>query len=147
MTEFTLARSLQHDFNALFVGKKLGGGYSREVYEHNLDPNVVIKIESWDTRDFANASEWNLWRQADGYPEVRRWLAPCLHISPNGTILIQARTTPIKRMPKELPDFFTDVKPANLGLYKGRVVVHDYALTRMHHRPFAKLKMKPVCCL
>lgn len=147
MSPFSLPPSLQLDFNNLFVGDRIGAGYSRTVYEHALDPNLVIKIETADTRDFANPSEWNLWRQSADYPEVRRWLAPCLHISPNGTVLIQARTTPVKRMPKELPDFFTDVKLANLGLYKGRIVVHDYALTRMHHRPFARVKLKPVGCL
>ncbi len=62
--------------------------------------------------------------------DIRRWLAPCVQISPCGSILIQKRTTPApsSRYPAKMPKFLTDMKRSNYGLYKGRLVCHDYGL-------------------
>ncbi len=116
------------DLFNLMCGKWLGGGVSRGVYVLSIDQSLVIKIET-TSHSFQNVSEWEIWNYLEGYDtDTMNWFAPCHYISPCGTILIQARTTPLDKSqaPKKVPAFFTDTKYQNFGMYDGRVVAHDY---------------------
>lgn len=112
------------------------------VFEYALNPDWVVKV-SESSRDFQNVMEWETWRYAVGRP-AEKWLAPCHHISFSGSILIQSRTTPLKKLPKRLPDFFTDLKAENFGLLDGRVVAHDYGLSRLLPDGLETRKMQTV---
>lgn len=140
MTTFESA-SVQKDFNNLFLGEKLGQGIHRQVFEHALDRKLVIKVES-HARCFANVREWDVWMNIQFAPDLARWFAPVVGISDNGNVLLQRRTKPIKELPAELPNFFTDIKPENFGRLGDRIVCHDYALQLLISRGFNGWKMK-----
>lgn len=123
-----------HQLDALVrwtLGPKLGSGAFRDVYAHPDHKGRVIKIER-EPGDFANVKEMEVWRDWRWCPKVAQWLAPCYLISDDGLILVQARTRPLRpeEMPKRLPQFLTDIKPANLGWWRGRIVCHDYSFVR-----------------
>lgn len=123
----------QWDLNQQFVGEKLGSGVSRDVYACRMNPDLVVKIEKTeDGRMFSNFQEFDLWNEANSqHPEVAKWLAPVISLSTNGLVLVMKRTKPLKKMPKELPDFFNDIHDGNFGMLNGRVVCHDYAITKV----------------
>jgi hypothetical protein len=121
-----LGLTVQLDLNDLFVGEQLGRGSYREVYACRTDLDLVIKIENHDNKAFCNIHEWAIWEEVRHLPKIARWFAPCIAISANGSVMLQRRTQPIVTMPSRLPNWFADIKPANLGLLDGRVVAHDY---------------------
>lgn len=135
--------SVQDEFVDLFLGEQLGAGIHRTVYEHRLDPKLVIKVET-TARTFANIHEWQVWEEVVYAPKARVWFAPCRWISHSGSILIQERTQPITRLPAELPNFLTDIKVQNYGRLRGRVVAHDYGYTRLLSRGFSGWRMTKV---
>lgn len=107
------------------LGAELGRGVGRAVYAYELDATKVVKVED-TAQSFQNVVEWEAWRVVKD-THLAKWFAPCHHISPNGSILIQERTTPIVRFPAKVPSFFTDLKLANFGKLPGRPFVsHDY---------------------
>jgi hypothetical protein len=110
----------------LLVGEYISGGAFREVFRNRIDAESVIKIEE-GSGNFCNIKEWEIWSQVQ-YGAISKFFAPCLHISPNGTVLIQAKTMPIAKrdLPKKVPAFMTDLHARNWGWYKGRAVCHDY---------------------
>lgn len=116
------------DFLDLFAGEKLGSGIARCVYECNLDETLVIKVEM-RSQNFQNVLEWENWRCWGEVKDIGIWLAPCVDISPCGTVLLQKRTKPVEQaeLPEMLPRFLTDTKVGNFGKYDGRIVCHDYA--------------------
>lgn len=116
------------------LGEKLGGGVYRDVFELTINPQMVLKVEPQDTKEFCNVQEWTLWNEVKNDPELSRWFAPCIQISDCGSILIQARTRPLRKLPEFVPNIMTDVKLDNMGLYKGRPVFHDYG----NHRVFTR---------
>lgn len=122
---YDLPKSTQGELNDLFVGDEIARGTYRTVYAHALDPTLVIKIEH-AARCFCNAAEWDIWGEIRDRPEIARWFAPCVAISFSGSVLIQKRTAPLTKLPAQLPNFLCDIKPANFGRYRGRVVAHDY---------------------
>lgn len=128
----------------LICGKELGRGASRVVYEHRLDPYLVIKAEMDTGEAFQNVTEWQAW-QAVRYTEHARWLAPCEAISKCGKILLQRRTTPAANHPERIPAFLTDTKLANYGILTPRpgenpaqFVCHDYGLHMLLERGMTK---------
>lgn len=115
------------DLWGLIAGRKLGQGQYREVYEYLPDLDYVIKVEM-GSRCFSNALEWHMWDDMKGLDHVRKWLAPCHSISPNGIYLLQRRTTRPKEYPDQVPCWMVDTKRANFGvLSTGQFVAHDYA--------------------
>lgn len=120
------------DFFNLVCGDQLGRGHGREVWSCRYDPNIVFKFEEGG-RSFQNVMEWQFWLANEKKKAVTKWLAPCINISPCGTVLIQARTKPINKlseMPKRIPWWaFEDAKIENWSLYEDRPVMHDYAYT------------------
>jgi len=129
---------LLSDFTDLFVGAHIGQGTSRSVYEYRLNPKWIIKIDR--SGQFCNVSEWDIWHNYKHIPEYAKFLAPCIHLSSCGRVMIQERTKPVKNikdLPKEIPNFFSDFKIQNWGMIGKRFVCHDYA----NHRLFAPDKV------
>lgn len=134
MTRFT-----EREFWQICRGDKIGEGISRKVYEFRLDPSLVVKVEQKSGR-FQNIHEYQFWEDFQWENGIARWLAPCVAISPCGSVLIQKKVEPLRRsdLPKLLPIFLTDLKITNFGLYEGRVVACDYAT--ILDRPNTRLK-------
>jgi hypothetical protein len=139
----TFDATTQSDINTFFVGRKLGEGQFREVFEYrNAVDRYVVKIEKQDSASFCNVTEWNIWSEVkEAYPQAAVWLAPIWGISPNGRVIVQRRTTPIQRMPKMIPSFLADLKPENFGRLGNRIVCHDYGNNNVFHLGLTKWKM------
>ena len=104
----------------------LAKGSTRTVYV--ASDREVVKIESVGT--FNNVLEYTLWQDLQYCPEVADWLAPCIGISPDGSMLMQRRAEPLPedyKLPEYLPEFLTDTRRDNYGLLDGRFVCVDYA--------------------
>lgn len=118
------------DFQQLMLGKELGRGIARRVFEFLPDHDYVVKIEDIGG-SFQNVTEWEFWQRNRDFKEVSKWLAPLKAISPSGTVLIQRRITPITaaQMPEKIPQWMNDVKLDHFGKVDGKIVVCDYAYT------------------
>ncbi|SNR99233.1 hypothetical protein SAMN04488503_2228 [Humidesulfovibrio mexicanus] len=142
-TSFEFSFGLQMDFNSFILGDRLGEGVGREVFEDRFHPTRVFKLENYGVQNF---HEWQLWGAVQG-TEWEQWFAPVYWLSSYGRVLIQARTrqpvvgrnTPA--FPTEIPSFMDDVKPANMGIYRGRWVFHDYGDTKALKVGLAGAKM------
>lgn len=113
----------------LLCGDKLGSGIHRQVFSCRLRPELVVKVENAEWRYFANVYEQRIWDTAP--KEVRKWLAPCEYLSPDGRILLQRRCDPVPidyKLPKMLPKCFSDIKISNFGILNGSLVCLDYAI-------------------
>ncbi|WP_328186936.1 hypothetical protein [Marinobacter sp. OP 3.4] len=131
---------IAHDLFHMLTGEQLGAGMSRTVYDWSLIKNAVVKFEQPDF--YQNVNEWQTWSRIQE-TDLAKWFAPCLDISPCGRVLIQAKTKPLDgKLPDQLPAFFTDTKAANFGIYKGRVVCHDYGLHLMLEKGMTKRMRK-----
>ncbi len=121
--------TVNRDFFNLMVGDIIGAGEFRIVYAHAHRKDLVLKFEI-DSQSFQNVSEWEFWNDNKDDKKVARWLAPVEYISACGIILAMKRTTkPAKaNYPRVLPEFLVDRKRQNFGLYKGKLVAHDYGL-------------------
>lgn len=109
-------------------GEYLGSGISRHVFAYEPDDRYVIKMEVGATCQ--NWLEWRLWHDLTEH-ENQKWLAPCIRISGCGMWMVQARTKKPPenyKWPEKLPAFLTDQSHENYGLYKGRLVAHDYGV-------------------
>ena len=124
MYDLELQETIQRDFNKLIIGKKIGQGQYRQVYEYLPDPKLVIKFGTHDT-NFSNIHEWSIWNSIKD-TKMSKWFAPVLKISDYGAVLIMVRTTPLIKLPAKIPNFMSDTKLENWGLLNGRPVVHDY---------------------
>lgn len=117
------------DLCAMIIGGEIGKGVARTVYEYLPNAsNTVIKVEE-GAQSFQNICEWETWLNLNGTGWGKRWLAPCIRISSSGVYLMQERTTPPGpgfKWPKQLPWVLTDRKKQNFGIFKGRLVCHDY---------------------
>ena len=136
-------QSVQSEFNQLFIGEKLGEGCYREVFVYRMSPHWVIKYE-FGEKSFSNVGEWEIWQEVKNDKKLARWFAPCIDISFSGSILIQARTEPITKLPKELPDFLADLKPENFGRLNGRIVAHDYGNHALFSKAFRSWRLRKV---
>lgn len=132
LTEHVEELMFFNDLRKLVLGKVLGQGGSRVVYENQLDPNTVIKVQMeqpWD-----NIAEYRLWQEVrwesnsdiEGKDRdvklAKNWLAGCISISDNGHFLIMERTRPLDkdRYPTKIPAFLTDTKYRNYGMIGDR---------------------------
>lgn len=123
----------------MLLGRKLGHGVGRTVYECRLDRRMVVKLEERGG-SYQNIIEWEAWKILKD-EDAGRWLAPCVSMSANGSVLIQHRTYPVSRgaYPKRMPVFLGDYKYGNYGaLPDGRFVAHDYgSLTNLGNGIFS----------
>ncbi len=116
----------------LLCGDLIGSGCHRTVYSCRIDPTLVVKVESAESRRFANVFEHAFWSDNQYNKRVAEWLAPVHSISPDGRVLLQRRADPVPLgydLPDKLPGFLTDHKRENFGLLDGRLVSVDYAIT------------------
>lgn len=118
---------LLSDFADFFLGDLIGHGDSRSVYNFRLNSKMVVKIDR--SGQFNNVSEWDIWHNVKDKPELAKFLAPCVHISSCGKVMIQAKTKPVtlEQLPEMVPAFFADRKLGNWGRIGKHVVCHDYA--------------------
>lgn len=138
MTNSDLRAHFYEELFKLMCGKQLGEGSSRAVYEHKSDRSLVFKFQA-PNDGFQNVIEWETWQRVK-YTELAEWFAPCISISPCGTVLVQKRTRPASVHPDKVPAFFTDLKLQNFGMLLhdpdneeagGRFVCHDYGMHLM----------------
>lgn len=117
---------VHRDMFRAVVGKQLGRGMTRVVYDCTINPSWVFKVEEM-AGDFQNVQEWLIWSRVKNTPAAK-WFAPCHYISPNGLILVQSRTIPARsnEYVDRIPVFFTDFKRSNYGMLGKRFVCHDY---------------------
>lgn len=133
------------DLFRMLTGEVIGRGAFRTVYECDLNKDWVVKVET-HSGEFSNTTEWQVWEWCNRcQPHIaEKYLAPCRFISPCGLFLIQDKTTKtdLKSYPKKVPAFLNnDIKESNWGLYKNRVVCHDYGMLRYT----AGSKLEKVC--
>lgn len=124
----------------LLCGREIGVGMTRTVFECNVDKSLVVKVEKAEVRThFQNLVEWLAWSRVAG-TEFERWFAPVVAISPDGRCLLMKRVehAPVHTLPKQVPAFFTDLKPSNYGFYEGRVVCCDYGSHLLHEEGMTK---------
>jgi hypothetical protein len=116
------------DLFAMVCSEQIGSGMQRRVFRSALFPESVFKIEE-NAKSFQNIIEWETWSRIKYTPHAR-WFAPCEEISACGAVLKMARTSPAlpEKFPARVPAFFTDLKRENFGLYKNRLVAHDYGV-------------------
>lgn len=115
----------------MLAGDLIGRGCSRQVFVCKFNPDLVVKVEE-GAGSFHNVTEWNAWREVQ-YTKWSRWFAPCVAISASGSVLVQARTrpAPLDMYPDRMPEFLSDFKHTNYGMYQGRLVCHDYGLNNL----------------
>lgn len=120
-------RILEEIVNTL-CGDLIASGSSRSVFAHAHRPDLVVKVED-AARSFQNIREWTIWEDFKHDDKAAKWLAPCVSISPWGSVLVQRRVSPLPHdfgLPARLPHFLTDLKPHNFGILEGRLVCCDY---------------------
>lgn len=134
----------QDELFKTICNKQIGSGMSRKVYDSKVMPDHVIKIEE-EGRHFQNNLEWTVWQRIEwGDTQISKWFAPCDWISPCGTILIQKKTTPAIKYPKQVPVFLCDFKKSNYGMYNNKFVCHDYGLDYILEKGLSTKRMKKV---
>ncbi len=74
------------------LGKKIGKGIRRDLFEHKKDDSLVIKALINKT-DNHNILEMENWKNAD--EETRQFLVPCIEITYDGVYLVQKKGSPI----------------------------------------------------
>jgi hypothetical protein len=129
------------EFADMLIGKLLGFGASRYVFQHASHKNRVVKVDmsSWQ----ANVLEYNVWQHVQYVKTINRWFAQCPQMSRCGRILIMEKvnmTYDVDRLPKMIPQFFTDIKPSNFGFIGKQLVCVDYASNLLMEKSM-KLKM------
>jgi hypothetical protein len=126
----------------LLVGRCLGQGAYRRVYELRHAPDLVIKLEY--SHDLANAAEWMAWRELSG-TEWGKWLAPCVSIDEFTGALVQKRARDLTDAEwaalREYPAFLGDAGRRNWGWYEGRPVMRDYAFNHLASRGLNRMRM------
>lgn len=107
-------------------GRILGQGASRKVYECAVNQDLVVKIEE-EAGGFSNVSEWIMWNEhLQEHEWAGKFFAPCVHISPCGSVLFMRRTHPPRHYPDWIPAYWTDQKLSNFGMIGDQLVCHDY---------------------
>lgn len=127
------------EYKDVLLGKKIGRGAYRDVYECSLNKKYVVKVEN-ENNGFANMREWKVWEEVQ-YTPFEKWFAPCLMISNNGLILIQEKVKHSEDLPDKIPYFFTDIKPENFGYIGKKFVCCDYG-SLMYQRTWSEKKMR-----
>jgi hypothetical protein len=116
------------------LGKYLGEGFRRIVYEHKDRPDLVIKfLKKLD--DDHKKLEFENWKNLKD-TERGKWLVPCEYLSEDGRFLFQkkVKVLEIEEAPKEVPEWikilgdweFGGNKSKHWGIYQDRIVLIDY---------------------
>src|SRR5687767_4006985 len=106
-----LTPPLWQDALTILCAERIGDGISRAVFECAINPQWVVKVCYSSDKRFQNQYEWRFWENVQEAPNLKKWFAPCVHISHAGNFLIQQRTQPVtlddlkKALPR-VPSFF-----------------------------------------
>lgn len=133
--------TISKDLLELCVGKKIGQGMSRDVYEYRSDHTLIVKFEV-NSGSFQNVMEWETWQRVKNVPEISKYFAPCVRISSCGTILLQKKISTALKYPDKLPAYLSDTKRSNYGMYNGNFVCCDYGTHAMIENGMTKRMRK-----
>lgn len=109
------------------LGNFIAKGSSRTVFVWDMRPNTVVKYCHADDCE-ANWVEYAIW-QAVKDTKSARWFCPVIDISPCGRFLLMEKARPIvktDKLPKKLPNVFTDIHTGNFGWLGSQLVCTDY---------------------
>lgn len=142
MDKQMISETTRHDDLVDFImGKQLGEGIHRKVFEFTPNPKVVIKCAMEAPN--INVLESEVWLMVKD-TNIAKWFAPCRGTSECGIYLLQDRVEmrPRNEYPKFVPSFFGDLKYSNFGWLNGKFVCCDYAgfiATSMCHKWSGKM--------
>ena len=115
------------DLARFCLGDYIAAGMSRMVFDWKFTPNTVVKFcKAEDCQ--SNWNEYSVWQTVKDTKNAK-WFCPVIDISPCGRFLLmeKARTiTTEDKLPKKLPNFFTDIYTGNFGYIEDRFVCIDY---------------------
>lgn len=123
-----MTENILEELEGIIIGKLLGEGIHRCVYDFLPDPTKVIKVAKLEEGRGMNLQEYKLWQDFQGTPLVK-WFAPVHDVSAAGKYLIQDKleSLPKEKYPKKIPAFFQDTKYKNFGWHpKLKFVCCDY---------------------
>ena len=109
------------------LGDFINSGQSRIVFEWKFRPNTVIKFCKADDCQ-SNWTEYAIWESVKDTKNAK-WFCPVIDISPCGRFLLMEKARAITnedKLPKKLPNFFTDIHTGNFGYIDDRLVCIDY---------------------
>ena len=114
------------------LGKYLGEGFRRVVYDYTEDPGVVVKFLK-NLEDNHNQVEYDNWQKMKD-TERGKWLAPCHYLSEDCRFLLQTKVKILDEAPSEIPDWIKNLgdwsfggnKSKHWGMLGDQVVLVDY---------------------
>jgi len=84
------------------LGKKIGEGMHRSVYQHKDYDDIVIKVmKDNSSRPDHNLIEYNNWRNAP--KDIRNYLIEVISVTRDGKYLMQRKGGDIIDPPKDIP--------------------------------------------
>lgn len=122
-----------YEFLRCMTGDLIGEGSFRYVFDNPFNKNEVIKIDMSETNQ--NTVEFDLYQTVEKIPELEKWFAPIVGMSPCGRVLIMKKADmnrSINDYPKEIPSFMFDVKKGNFGFIGKRFVCIDYGYNLLY---------------
>ncbi len=133
---------LDSELNDFLIGRRIGVGAFRYVYELRYDNRYVIKVASDEDGRAVNLLEWKVWCEVGSTP-AGKWFADVVGVSGGGKYLVQKKVEMLPRhqYPKEIPHFFTDTKYSNFGYLEGKgFVCLDFGSFNMFRGISAKMR-------
>lgn len=125
VTEILKDQASTIDMASIFLGRCIGTGDTRWVFNYRFDDNYVVKYEKPGT--FHNVIEFEIWEEIKSNKKLSKWFAPVCDLSHCGRFLIMQKTTKPLRWPKKIPKCMVDVHTGNFGMIGNKFVCHDYA--------------------
>ncbi len=135
-------KMIEKELENFILGKQIGSGIHRIVYECLWDEALVVKVAIDDDARAVNLLEEKLWLEIAETP-VAKWFTPVVGCSQAGKYLLERRVEklPKEQYPKEIPHFFTDTKYSNFGWLKGKgFVCCDYGTFNIFKGLSTKMK-------
>lgn len=109
------------------LGDFIGKGQYRTVFDWKMRDNTIVKFcHEGDCQ--ANWNEYSVWQEMKDTAHAK-WFCPAIDISPCGRFLLMEKARAITKedkLPRKLPNFFTDIHTGNFGYLGNRLVCTDY---------------------
>ena len=115
------------DLTRFCLGDYISSGMSRIVFDWRFRPNTVVKFCKGDDCE-SNWAEYSIWNHVKETPYAK-WFCPVIDISPCGRFLLMEKCVPVEfnqKLPKKIPNVFTDIHRGNFGWLNGKFVCLDY---------------------
>ena len=117
---------MTQDLIRFCLGDAIASGEYRCVYNWSFRKDVVCKI-TWNQE--ANWAEFNTWSAVKD-THYAKWFAPVIEISACGHFMLMKKARPVNlkkdKLPRRIPNMFTDVKLENFGFIGDQFVCVDY---------------------